>query len=150
MGIYADRTPETDEIRKGFAYVPTRTTQMRWSPGEAAKFDRWLRTVDGSARVGELGRLLAAETSRVAELEAELAEEQREHAKSLDVMEAALDQRDEVQAKVTRVEAFSRELRSYCSPHGVSATYADRLDAALSGRDPGEQLRDRLTTQETP
>jgi len=53
--------------------------------------------------------------------------------------------RKAAEAKVARVEAFSRELRSYCSPHGVSVTYADRLDAALDGRDPIDRLRIRLT-----
>lgn len=46
----ADRTPDTAEIRNGFAYVPARTADMRWSDEEAAKFDRWLEQHDHEVR----------------------------------------------------------------------------------------------------
>ena len=48
-------------------------------------------------------------------------------------MLALLDRVAELEAMVGRVEAFSCEMRGYCSPHGVSATYADQLDAVLAG-----------------
>lgn len=58
---------------------------------------------------------------------------------------ALLDRLEAAEATVRRVKAFSQELRSYCSPHGVSTHYADRLDTALDGRDPIDRLRERLT-----
>lgn len=32
---------------------------------------------------------------------------------------------------ITRVRKFAAEMRTYCSPHGVAADYADRLEALL-------------------
>jgi hypothetical protein len=34
-------------------------------------------------------------------------------------------------ATVERAYAFAEEMRTYCSPHGVAADYANRLEAVL-------------------
>lgn len=38
---------------------------------------------------------------------------------------------DRLRAQVAAARAFAAEMREYCTPHGISAMYADRLDAAL-------------------
>lgn len=43
-------------------------------------------------------------------------------------------QLQDTQAAVARARAFAAEMRGYCSPHGVSALYADRLEARIDGR----------------
>lgn len=35
---------------------------------------------------------------------------------------------------VIRVRALAEDMRTWCSPHGVAVTYADRIVAALEGR----------------
>ena len=40
---------------------------------------------------------------------------------------------DQAEAILARVRTFAGGLRDYCSPHGVSAVYADQLEAILNG-----------------
>jgi hypothetical protein len=65
------------------------------------------RAEDGEAKVAELATVLAT-------VEGELA-----------AAEARLD----------AVRKFANELATYCSPHGVAALYADRLQEVLAGRE---------------
>jgi hypothetical protein len=44
---------------------------------------------------------------------------------------AEADRRRAAEAKLDAVRKFADEMRDYCSPHGVSAIYADRLEAIL-------------------
>jgi hypothetical protein len=37
---------------------------------------------------------------------------------------------------IARIREFAAELRTYCSPHGVAADYADRLEAFLPPKKP--------------
>lgn len=53
------------------------------------------------------------------------------------VLEAALPQaeaepRDAAGKKLDAVRAFAADMRTWCSPHGVAADYADRLEAVLN------------------
>lgn len=49
---------------------------------------------------------------------------------TLDTAELAAQAVEAVNA-ITRIRAFAAEMRTYCSPHGVAADYADRLEALL-------------------
>jgi hypothetical protein len=40
-------------------------------------------------------------------------------------------ERDALKATIERVKAFAVELRTYCSPAGIAAVYADSLEALL-------------------
>lgn len=40
---------------------------------------------------------------------------------------------EQLRATVARAYAFAEEMRTYCSPHGVAADYANRLEARLKG-----------------
>lgn len=42
-------------------------------------------------------------------------------------------------AVLKRMREFADELRGYCSPHGVSATYADRLEAICDELENGRE-----------
>lgn len=44
----------TEEVRSGFAYVPSASILMRWSDKEADAFDRWLRKHDRVVRAEAL------------------------------------------------------------------------------------------------
>jgi hypothetical protein len=39
----------------------------------------------------------------------------------------------ELEAALERVRAFAEDMRTWCSPHGIAADYADRLEAVLDG-----------------
>lgn len=40
---------------------------------------------------------------------------------------------DKHEATVARVEKLAHDMRGWCSPHGISVTYSDRICAALEG-----------------
>lgn len=82
---------------------------------------------------------------RVADLEAELAEEERQHAKSLSIMEEALDQRDAARGQVARVEALAEAWirRDSGQPEWCRRAGRKILDT-IDGRDPIVILRERL------
>lgn len=40
---------------------------------------------------------------------------------------------DKHEATVARVEKLAHDMRGWCSPHGISVTYSDRIRAALEG-----------------
>ena len=53
------------------------------------------------------------------------------------VLAAALPQAEAArhpaaEAKLNAVRAFAADMRTWCSPHGVAANYADRLEAVLN------------------
>lgn len=39
----------------------------------------------------------------------------------------------ELEATVARVEKLAHDMRGWCSPHGISVTYSDRIRADLEG-----------------
>lgn len=39
----------------------------------------------------------------------------------------------ELEATIARVEKLARDMRGWCSPHGISVTYSDRICAVLEG-----------------
>lgn len=41
---------------------------------------------------------------------------------------------EQAEATIARVRAFAEDMRTWCSPHGIAADYADRLEAVLGGR----------------
>lgn len=47
--------------------------------------------------------------------------------------QAVEEREQDLRAIVARAYAFAEEMRSYCSPHGVAADYANRLEVRLKG-----------------
>jgi hypothetical protein len=45
----------------------------------------------------------------------------------------ARTERDELNDTIGRVKAFAAELRTYCSPAGIAAVYADSLETVING-----------------
>ncbi len=41
--------------------------------------------------------------------------------------------RFEAEGTIARVEKLAHDMRGWCSPHGISVTYSDRIRAALEG-----------------
>lgn len=46
---------------------------------------------------------------------------------------AAIDRAEKAEATIARVEKLAQDMRGWCSPHGISVTYSDRILAALEG-----------------
>ena len=40
---------------------------------------------------------------------------------------------EKLEATISRVEKLAQDMRGWCSPHGISVTYSDRILAALEG-----------------
>ncbi|MFF8327855.1 hypothetical protein ACH49M_21400 [Rhodococcus qingshengii] len=40
---------------------------------------------------------------------------------------------EKAEATIARVEKLAHDMRGWCSPHGISVTYSDRIRAALEG-----------------
>jgi len=49
----------------------------------------------------------------------------------LAVIAPELSERDRLRAEVAAARQFAGEMRDFCSPHGVAASYADQLIAAM-------------------
>lgn len=57
--------------------------------------------------------------------------EQRDNA--IEAGLAAIDRAEKAEATIDRVEKLAHDMRGWCSPHGVSLLYSDRICAALEG-----------------
>ena len=44
-----------------------------------------------------------------------------------------LERAEKAEAMIARVEKLAHEMRGWCSPHGISVTYSDRICAVLEG-----------------
>ena len=60
----------------------------------------------------------------------------------------AVEERErELRATVARAHAFAAEMRSYCSPHGVAADYANRLEDVLRAPESNAAARSRVPAE---
>ncbi|GAB6925867.1 hypothetical protein JCM9803A_63170 [Rhodococcus erythropolis] len=55
--------------------------------------------------------------------------EQRDNA--IEAGLAAIDRAEKAEATIARVEKLAHDMRGWCSPHGISVTYSDRICAVL-------------------
>lgn len=46
---------------------------------------------------------------------------------------ATLNRAEKAEATIARVKKLAHDMRGWCSPHGISVTYSDRIVAALEG-----------------
>lgn len=73
---------------------------------------------------------------RTAELEAELAEAKDDKFYARVELNADMQWKaraEKAEAAIARVEKLAHDMRGWCSPHGISVTYSDRIRAALEG-----------------
>ncbi len=48
-------------------------------------------------------------------------------------------QRDQFKATVDRVKALAEDMRTWCSPHGIAVTYAQRIEEAIKPQGAGSE-----------
>nr|BFD90696.1 hypothetical protein KitaXyl93_20560 [Kitasatospora sp. Xyl93] len=53
-------------------------------------------------------------------------------------IEALIARATQAEARIAAVRALAADMRTWCSPHGIAADYADRIDAALGGPEPAQ------------
>ena len=109
---------------------------MRSSPNSIDTFDDLAphRQEAWRVRAREVALVVEQHTNgRMAELEAERDSMAANYVTAIGLRDIARDRAEKDEDTIARVEKLAHDMRGWCSPHGISVTYSDRILATLEG-----------------
>lgn len=122
--------PTSEATRKRDVEMGRLRSQIRNERTRAKTARRQALEADASRAEAEAAR--ARVEARHTQLRAKHLRAVADHQHALD---AATDRAERAETVAAAAWAFAKQLRSYCSPHGVAADYADRLEECLRAAD---------------
>lgn len=81
----------------------------------------------------ELESIRDEQAARIAELETLQRVDQDLFVQTLAIANQRKARAEKAEATIARVEKLAHDMRGWCSPHGISVTYSDRILAAVRG-----------------
>ena len=109
---------------------------VRSSPNSIDTFDDLAphRQEAWRVRAREVALVVEQHTNgRMAELEAERDSMAANYVTAIGLRDIARDRAEKDEDTIARVEKLAHDMRGWCSPHGISVTYSDRILATLEG-----------------
>ena len=109
---------------------------VRSSPNSIDTFDDLAphRQEAWRVRAREVALVVEQHTNgRMAELEAERYSMAANYVTAIGLRDIARDRAEKDEDTIARVEKLAHDMRGWCSPHGISVTYSDRILATLEG-----------------
>ncbi|MYV30726.1 hypothetical protein GQ649_26270 [Rhodococcus sp. DSM 6344] len=103
--------------------------------GRAAEYIKQLESERETvtSMCSELESIRDEQAARIAELETLRRVDQDLFVQTLAIANQRKARAEKAEATIARVEKLAHDMRGWCSPHGISVTYSDRIRAALEG-----------------